>query len=47
MYQLGLLFTGSVNVLGTASAAVLTAGILYMLFRPYKESGTLTAKVRA
>ena len=47
VYQLGLLFTGSVNVLGTSSAAVLTAGILYMLFRPYKESGTLTAKVRA
>ncbi|MCI9067166.1 MAG: ferrous iron transport protein B [Lachnospiraceae bacterium] len=47
VYQLGLLFTGSVNVLGTSSAAVLTAGILYMLFRPYKERGMLTAKVRA
>ncbi len=46
VYQLGLLFTGSVNGLGTASAAVLTAGILYMLFRPYKESRTFMAKVR-
>lgn len=47
VYQLGLLFTGSVNVLGTVVAAVLTAGIIYMLFRPYRESRTLTAKVNA
>lgn len=47
VYQLGLLFTGSVNVLGTVVAAVLTAGIIYMLFRPYRESRTLTAKVSA
>ena len=47
VYQFGLLFTGSVNVLGTIVAAVLTAGILYMLFRPYKESRTLATGVRA
>ncbi|MCI8506709.1 MAG: ferrous iron transporter B [Lachnospiraceae bacterium] len=45
VYQLGLLFTGRVNILGTAAATVLTAGILYMLFRPYSESRTFSMDI--
>ncbi len=46
VYQLGLLFTGNVYVPGIAAAAVLMAGILYLLFRPCKESRTFTVKAR-
>ncbi len=46
VYQLGLLFTGSVNILGTIVSLILLAALLYLLFRPYKESNTLTAKVK-
>lgn len=41
IYQLGMLFTGSGNVIGTIAALVITAFIVYMLARPYKESNTL------
>ena len=46
VYQFGLLFTGNMNLLGTIAAVILTIGILYMLFRPYKESNTLRTRVR-
>lgn len=43
VYQLGLLFCGDVNVVGLIFAVAALAFILYMLFRPYKESNTLKA----
>ncbi|MBS5571551.1 MAG: 50S ribosome-binding GTPase [Clostridiales bacterium] len=46
VYQLGMLFTGNANIAGTIIALALTAGMLYLLFRPYKESSRLTAKVK-
>ena len=43
--QFGGLFTGNVNVPGVIAAVLLLAGILYMLFRPYKEATKLRAAV--
>ena len=43
VYQLGMLFTGAGNVLGSIIAFAIVAFALYMLFRPYKESETLKA----
>ncbi len=43
--QFGGLFTGNVNVPGVIAAFLLLAGILYMLFRPYKEATKLRAAV--
>ena len=43
--QFGGLFTGNVNVPGVIAAFLLLAGILYMLFRPYKEATKLRATV--
>ena len=44
--QLGLLFTGSVHVVGLIAAIVVIALGVYMLVRPYKEAQTLTKTVR-
>lgn len=41
VYQLGSLFTAGSFGIGTAAAFVLIAGFLYLLFRPYRESGKL------
>ena len=41
IYQLGMLFTGGGSIIGSVAAFAIVATILYMLFRPYKESGTL------
>ncbi len=41
IYQLGLLFTGSVNILGLIVAIIAIACVLYLLFRPYKPAKTL------
>ncbi|HIZ83449.1 MAG TPA: ferrous iron transport protein B [Firmicutes bacterium] len=47
IYQLGSLFTGTGSVIGSIAAFLIVAFILFMLFRPYKESGSvLGAKVR-
>ena len=46
VYQLGLLFTGSGNVIGVIFAAAFIALIAFMLFKPYTEANKLTAKVR-
>ena len=43
--QFGGLFTGSVNVLGLLVAVAFLAGIVYMLFKPYKEATKLNAKI--
>lgn len=41
IYQIGLLVTGNVNVIGLIFAIAVIAFICYMLFKPYKESNTL------
>ena len=40
--QFGGLFTGNVNVLGLVAALVVLAGMIYMLFKPYKEATKLS-----
>jgi ferrous iron transport protein B len=42
--QFGNAFTGNVNILGLIVAIALLVGIIYMLFRPYKEATTLSSK---
>ena len=44
--QFGALFTGSVHIVGLIFALLVLAFMLYMLFKPYKEANTLTAKVK-
>ncbi len=44
--QFGNAVTGSLNVLGLIAAAALLAGMIYMLFRPYKEATRLTSNVK-
>ena len=39
--QLGNAFCGNVNIIGLAAAVIIIAGIIYMLFKPYKEANTL------
>ena len=49
IYQFGLLFTGAmggINILWLIVAALLAVGMLFQLFRPYKESGRLTQRVK-
>lgn len=43
VYQLGMLFVGSANVIGVVAAVLVAAFIVYMLVRPYKEATRLTA----
>ncbi len=47
VYQIGLLFTGAVNVLGLVVAVIALAAIIYLLVRPYKESSHLVSEVKA
>ena len=42
--QFGNVFTGNINVLGLIVALALLAGMIYMLFKPYKEATMLTSK---
>ena len=37
VYQFGLLFTGSVNVIGLIFAIAVLAGLCYLVFRPAKK----------
>lgn len=46
IYQVGLIFTGGVNVIGLIFAIAVVAVIIYMLVRPYKESNRLSETVR-
>lgn len=46
VYQLGMLFTGQGNIIGSIVAFALLALIIFLLVRPYKESNTLKTKVR-
>jgi ferrous iron transport protein B len=43
--QFGGLFNGNVNIIGLIFAVAFLAGIIYMLFKPYKEATRLTTKV--
>ena len=48
IYQLGTFFAGGGFGVGTAAALLMVIGFLYLLFRPYKEAGSLrvdTAKI--
>ena len=47
VYQIGSAFTGNLNVIGLLAAIVVLGGMVYMLFRPYKEATKLTKKVTA
>ncbi len=44
--QIGGAFTGNLNVIGLIISVLLIAGMLFMLFKPYKESNKLTKKVK-
>ncbi len=46
VYQIGMLFGGSPNVIWLIIALALLAGICYMLFKPYKESTRLEMKLK-
>ncbi len=39
--QFGNVFTGNLNIIGLIVAVAIFAAMIYMLFRPYKESNTL------
>ena len=45
--QLGGLFTGNGNVIGTIFAVAILAGMVYLLVKPYQEATRLTSKVRS
>lgn len=47
IYQVGTYVTTGKAGIGLAAAVILIIGFLYLLFRPYKESGTLTVSVSA
>ncbi|MBO4359231.1 MAG: ferrous iron transport protein B [Erysipelotrichaceae bacterium] len=42
IYQIGSALQGNVNVIGLTVSAAIICFVLYMLFKPYKESNTLT-----
>ena len=44
--QIGGAFTGSLNVIGLIVSVLLIAGMLFMLFKPYKEASKLTKKLK-
>ena len=44
IYQLGLLLSGSVNVIGLIFAVLFIALIIFQLFRPYKDANTLRTR---
>lgn len=47
IYQFGLLFSGTPNVIGLIFAVAVLAFMIYMLARPYKESTKLSQKLKA
>lgn len=44
IYQIGSVFTGSVNIIGLIAALIIAALIIYLLARPYHESKKLSVK---
>ncbi|NCB93590.1 MAG: ferrous iron transport protein B [Clostridia bacterium] len=47
IYQLGTFFTGGGFGVGTVVAVVIVVGFVYLLVRPYRESGTLNIKAKS
>lgn len=45
VYQFGMLFTGSGNVVGSIAAFLVAGVIVYMLVKPYREAQTLKSSV--
>ena len=43
--QFGNLFTGNANFLGVVVAVIFLVGMVYMLFKPYKEATKLNTKL--
>ncbi len=46
VYQIGSAFMGNLNVIGLLAAIVILGGMIYMLFRPYKEATKLTTGMK-
>ncbi len=46
IYQVGLIFTGGVQIVGLIAAVILIALILHMLVKPHQESTRLTERVK-
>ena len=46
VYQIGHLLEGGAFGFGTVAAILVLAVFLYLLFRPYKEKGTLDVKIK-
>ncbi len=46
VYQFGMLFTGQASIIGTIAAVIVLAFMVYMLFKPYRESSKLTTNVK-
>ena len=44
--QIGQAFTGHLNIIGLLAAIVILGGMIYMLFRPYKEATKLTTSMK-
>ena len=47
IYQIGTLITTGVFGIGTVAAFLCVIGFIYLLFRPYKESGTLKVNMKS
>lgn len=47
VYQIGMLFTDGIFGIGTVAAIIIIAILLYLFFRPYKESENLTVNLKA
>ncbi|MGN0370677.1 MAG: ferrous iron transporter B [Butyrivibrio sp.] len=46
IYQIGSVFTGDLNIIGLICAVIVLAFMLYMIFKPYKESTKLTKNLK-
>ena len=46
VYQIGTMITGGGFGIGTVAAIILIAGFIYLLFRPYRESKTLSVNIK-
>ncbi|MGN0534357.1 MAG: ferrous iron transport protein B, partial [Eubacterium sp.] len=46
IYQIGSAFTGNLSVVGLVFAIAVLAGMLYMIFKPYRESSKLSKSVK-
>ena len=46
VYQIGSAFTGGLNIIGLIVAILIVVAFIFLLFRPYKESQTLSKEVK-